>query len=366
MILKNLQLHNFRVYAQRSFLFKKKTTVFIGENAVGKTNILEAVMLLSRGKSFRASKDEEMILFGEDFARISGEIDDESLEIFLSRGVWQGKKVAKKRFLVNGVAKRRKDFVSRLKAILFEPEDIEIVIGSPGKRRDYLDSVLSQADSEYSRCLLSFEKGLRQRNRLLSLIAEGKAKLLQLEFWDRLLAKNGEIIFRKREAYLEFLNEFCRKESLEKYIEAMPELAVKLPGFKFEYDPSVISLERITKYRQAELASGKTLIGPHRDDFVIFQLTDKDKAKNLATYGSRGEQRTGVLVLKMAELEFLKQKTAEEPILLLDDIFSELDLDHQKIVLVLVDNHQSIITATDLDPVLKTIYQNKEVVKLTP
>ena len=352
MKLKDLQLHNFRSYQQKNFTFTKITTVFLGQNAIGKTNILEAVTLLATGKSFRAQKDEEMITFDEEFSRISGEVDGTSLEVVLSRGIWQGKKVAKKRFLVNGVGKRRQDFLSNLRVVLFEPQDIELIIGSPGKRRDYLNFVLSQVDLEYNRSLLSYQKGLRQRNKLLSLIAEKKATISQLEFWNRLLLKNGEIIRQKRDEYLGYLN---------KRYEAASE---EFPSFTFIYQPNVISPQRLITHQEAEIATGITLIGPHRDNFEVFQgVVNQPQGKNLTIYGSRGEQRMAILALKMGELEFITQATGERPLLLLDDIFSELDSHHQEVILTTLKKQQSLITATEL-PFSKDRLGEAEMIKL--
>ncbi|MGI5827707.1 MAG: DNA replication/repair protein RecF [Patescibacteria group bacterium] len=359
MQLKNLQLFNFRSHKQKNFTFTKEVTTFVGPNATGKTNILEAVTLLALGKSFRADKDEEMITFEEEFGRISGEVEDESLEVVLTHGTWQGKPVAKKRFVVNGVGKRRKDFMGRLKVVLFEPQDIQLVVGSPGHKRAYLDFVLSQIDWEYDRSLLSYQKGLRQRNKLLSAIAEGKAHENQLEFWNRLLIKNGEILRKKRDEYVTFLNTYC---SSAQFREIMDRNLEDIPYFTFIYDPSTISPERLLKYHQAEIASSRTLIGPHRDTFSIFQ--QNHKKRDLATYGSRGEQRMGVLALKMGELEFITQKTGKRPLLLLDDIFSELDKNHQKMVLNIITKQQTLIATTEVRFIEKPVQTTMELVTL--
>jgi DNA replication and repair protein RecF len=281
-----------------------------------------------------------MITFNEEFGRISGETEDESLEIVLTHGVWQGKKVAQKRFVVSGVGKRRKDFIGKLKVVLFEPQDIQLIVGSPGRKRNYMDFVLSQADWEYDRSLLSYQKGLRQRNKLLTAVAEKKANENQLEFWDRLLIKNGEVIRAKREEFLEYLNRYCKSEEFCKLIYGPSMLDI--PKFTFIYDPSVISPARLLKYRQAEIASGRTLVGPHRDNFTVHE----DK-RDLAMYGSRGEQRMGVLALKLGELEFISLKTQQRPLLLLDDIFSELDTKHQEMVLRIMGKQQTLVTTTE-------------------
>ncbi|NMC35427.1 DNA replication/repair protein RecF [Candidatus Beckwithbacteria bacterium] len=364
MRLQSLQLHNFRSYTQQSFAFSKNAAVLIGPNAIGKTNVVEAVTLLAIGKSFRAGRDEEMVHFGEDFGRVSADVDGQSLEIVLTRGQWQGKKVAKKRFLLSGVAKRRKDFIGRLKIVLFQPQDIDLVLGSPSRRRDYLDMVLSQIDSEYDRSLLSYQKGVRQRNKLLTAISEGRAKISQLEFWDRLLAKDGEIISQKRADYLDFLNRLAAQASFRHQLLGTNGNDDLLPEFSFAYKPNRISLQRLKNHQAAEVATGVTLVGPHRDDFTFMHQHDSEEPTALATYGSRGEQRMSVLALKLGELTFVKTKTQEEPVLLLDDIFSELDHPHQEIVLRIIGKQQTIMTTTDLKLFGKKMLADLQVIQL--
>ncbi len=417
MFLQELSLQNFRSYKKKSFDFSNKTTLIVGPNARGKTNILEAIYVLSRGKSFRAERTEEMIAYGEELARVEGSASEtlrsprDNLRVFdslrekthredgasgrsqtktsklygaprvsklgviLTTGQVQGKKTAKKLFKVNGVGRRWRDFVGNLKVVLFRPEDIEIILGSPSIRRDYLDSVLELVDNDYRRCNLAYKKGLRQRNRLLDKIREGEAQRTQLEFWNRLLVKNGEIISRKREELVEIFNfQFSIFNFLRK-------------NLTIEYDKSVISPARLEKYAQAELALGATLVGPQRDDIkfkirneklkIAIQNSKLENGKDLSLFGSRGEQRMAVLALKLAELEFVKQKSGEQPafgfghstrliqpcsmpdpsagrpVLLLDDIFSELDEEHRRLVLKIVGKQQTIITTTDKDLVAK-------------
>jgi len=238
--------------------------------------------------------------------------------------------------LVNGVGKRMVDFAGNLKAVLFRPEDMDLIIGSPSLRRRYLDFVLIQTDREYRRAVISYEKGVRQRNRLLEKIRDEAAYANasasqggmrnQLLFWDQLLIKNGNYISNKRAEYIEYIN---GKEK-------------NLGNYEAIYDDSQISTARLEQYLEAEIASGNTLIGPHRDDFKI-ELRERD----LAVFGSRGEQRLAVLWLKLCELSFIREKSGERPILLLDDIFSELDHKHRDLVFEIMDNQQTIVTSAD-------------------
>lgn len=318
MILK-LGLQNFRNYTQKEFEFGNKTLI-VGENGVGKTNILEAIYLLATGKSFRADRDSEIIKYDCQFAIVKSD----GLQITITD---------RKKFEVNGVSRRQMDFVGKLRSVLFAPQDMELVTGSPSHRRKYLDFVICQKDREYRRCLLSFEKGLRQRNKLLSMIREGLANRSQLYFWDKLLIKNGDYITLKRGEYLQSL----------------------VGDYTTFYDKSIITEERLKQYEVEEVAAATTLVGPHRDDFVI-NFSNKDISK----YGSRGEQRMAILWLKQGEIKFL----GDDPILLLDDIFSELDHKHRELVSNLVRSYPGQVIATTADEHLLSEMGEYQIIKL--
>ena len=346
MFLKRLKLQNFRNYTQKEFSFSDGVTLVVGPNTSGKTNLLEAIYLLASGKSFRATLEQEMITWDEQVARVKGRIIGEEridLEIILTRGEVEGERVARKKYQVNGVTRRAMDFVGLLRAVYFGPEDLGLVTDSPSLRRKYLDLVLSQTDREYARSSLSYEKGLRQRNKLLERIREEGASRSQLLFWDQLLIKEGSLISQKREEFIEFINA----------------VITKLPDFKLVYDKSIISPARLGEYAQEEIAAAATLVGPHRDDFE-FRL----KNRSLGAFGSRGEQRLAILWLKLGELEFISNKTKYRPVLLLDDIFSELDDGHRKLVLEVIPHQQTIITSADSSQVEKGPKKKMEVIEL--
>jgi len=316
MIITAVELINFRNYQKVRFEIDTKTMI-VGDNGVGKTNILEAIYMLASGKSFRADSDRELIRYGEQFASVQCTAGSLQLRIFID---------GKKRFEVNGVARRMTDFVGNLRAVKFGPEDMEIITGSPSGRRRYLDMVISQKDREYRRCVVSYEKGLRQRNKLLDFIRDGTAARQQLWFWDKLLIKDGNYLTETREKYLEYLD-------------------LNNQGFKTFYDKSIISEARLKQYENEEVAAGSTLVGPHRDDFAVL-FSDRDVSK----YGSRGQQRMAVLALKIWELKYLTND--QLPVLLLDDVFSELDHKHRDQVLKLAQKHvedggQVIMTTAD-------------------
>jgi len=349
MYLAALSLQNFRNYRKRSFGLAENTSLFVGGNAIGKTNILEAIYMLATGRSFRATREQQMILYGQELGRVVGEVGEDKLEIRLTVGEVQGERAARKRYLINGLAKRKMDFVGRLKCVLFRPEDIELALGSPLIRREYLDGVLEQVDREYRRSNLSYQKGLRQRNKLLERIREGEGERRQLLFWNRLLIKNGEIVSEKRRGFLERVNSELKEKGLE---------------LRLEYDRSVISEARLSQYAEAEVGAAKTLVGPHRDDFGFISQRQGKVEKDLGIYGSRGEQRMAVLAVKLAELEFVKEKTESKPVLLLDDIFSELDHEHRDEVLGLLEKQQTVVTTTD-EHLIPSKYKKKvEMVRL--
>jgi DNA replication and repair protein RecF len=362
MILDQLSLQQFRSYVKTTFTFSPKTTLIIGVNTAGKTNILEAIYFLATGKSFRADADREVIRWDAEIARIKAIGDETKLEILLTQGLVSGAKAPLKKYLVNGVARRMIDFVGNLRAVLFWPEHLELITDSPSIRRKYLDSVLIQVDREYRRNLMSYERGLRQRNRLLDLINEGKAHRHQLLFWNQLLIKSGSYITDARAAFIDFVNNYK---------------LTNLPMNQLTYDKSVISEARLDQYALEEVSAKATLVGPHRDDiqFVICDkrhVTNKTNTENvshvtscmsLSSYGSRGEQRLAVLWLKLAEVSFIEHTTGERPILLLDDIFSELDEKHREFVLGIIGKQQTIITTAEED-VLSMLKREKTNINL--
>ncbi len=328
-----LHLQNFRNFGKKELQFSPKINIIIAPNASGKTNILEALYLTSTGKSFKASKEIEMIKEGMDMARVVSQTTNINLEVLVSKSEFR------KRLRVNGVNKRLVDFAGNFKSVLFGPWDLDLVTHQPSLRRNFWDMVLSQVDREYRRCLLSYEKGVRMRNRLLFRIREEGISPTQLLFWNQLLIKNGDFLSKKREEFIGYANNYT-----------------PLDGQKFflEYDKSVICESRLEAYRNQEIASATTLVGPHRDDFKFIK-----NGKDLSTFGSRGEQRMGVLWLKLCELSYIESKTNQKATLLLDDIFSELDSEHRKLVMKNSSGLQVIITTSEPHYVPKFIEVEK-------
>ncbi|MGH7203945.1 MAG: DNA replication/repair protein RecF, partial [Candidatus Levyibacteriota bacterium] len=347
MILNHLSLQNFRNYSKSEFTFNDNITVIVGSNASGKTNLLESIVLLATGKSFKSEKEKQLIHFGKQAARVKGKItlmeetegtketeetkglDEEELEVTIAEAPTQ---FMQKRYLVNGVSKRRVDFAGRLQVVLFTPLDLEIVAVQPASRRNYLNDVLEPVDSDYRLALASYTKALRQRNALLEQVQKtGHRDQERFAYWDELLIANGQIITHKREALLAFIN------AAEK----------KLFPFTLLYDRSTVSGERLLQYKDAEIGAGVTLVGPHRDDVLIQTYHEGSKDfEDVKYFSSRGQQRLVTLELKQLQISYMQHQTQTLPVLLLDDIFSELDNSHIKHVLEMIYNNQTIITTT--------------------
>ncbi len=348
MFLKQLNLTNFRNYSHLNLDFDQKPTILIGNNAVGKSNILEAIYLLSTTKSLRVETEDELIKDQNEFAKIEGFIVDSpsagvetELLIIINRPTEQVN--FKKKVLINGIARKSVDFIGNLPAVIFHPSDINMVTGSPSLRRWHLDLGLAQIDPGYKRTLTQYEQFLTSRNRVLKRIRERLSRVDELIFWTEGLVKYGKIITDKRIDFFNFIN------SLEK----------PLGEFIFEYIPSEISAEKLAKTNGREVVAATTLIGPHRDDFEILL-----EGRNLAHYGSRGEQRTATLAFKLAQLEYMAKLLGKRPILLLDDVFSELDADHRAHVVEIVSKQQTIIATVELENIPQSFLDQARILKV--
>lgn len=339
MKLERVTLENFRSYVKQTFNLGDLTVV-IAPNGAGKTNLLEAIYLLATGESERAGETGEMIAWGKDVASVAGivELNEErqELSVVLTRGAYMGKVTPKRRYLVDGVARTKAKFTGKFPVTLFRPEDMRLIEGSPPRRRNFLDENLSMAHPEYGRALLVYEASLRRRNKLLDAIREGVARREQLSYWDQSIIKNGNIVTDYRREFLESLSAI--KTSFGEY--------------KLEYDASTVSSTRLAQYSEAEVAVGYTLVGPHKDDFRILSTKSeirnpKSGEKDLMMYGSRGEQRLGVLFLKLAAMEYVEAKLGVKSVVLLDDIFSELDQAHRSEVVAMMEGRQTIVTSAE-------------------
>lgn len=348
MQLTHLSLQNFRSYAKSSFTFSQDLTVIVGPNTAGKTNLLEAITLLAKGKTNRAEKDTQAVRFDSEIARVKGIVDVTDLEVVLTNGVVAGVAAPLRRFLVNGVPKRRVDFASHFSVVSFAPADLDIVIGSPSQRRAFLDDALEQVDRQYRIAHITYTKALRQRNALLDRAKEtGQRFEQQFAYWDELLITHGQYISQSRETLIDYINDAAKD----------------VFSLRLTYDHSKISKERLLQYKTAEAGSGVTLVGPHRDDMLIDMSVAKEW-RNVKAFGSRGQQRLAILQLKMLQLAFMEEKNAQRPLLLLDDIFSELDSGHIALVQSLLDKQQTIMTTTHKEFLDKKILNVAGVVEL--
>lgn len=349
MYVSGIVVQHFRCHTQKMVPLSKNLTVILGNNASGKTSLLEALFLCATGDSFRAKKIAEMVSFSQELGRVKTQVvatDDEKteIEVMLTRGVVQGKRSPHRVFSLNGVRKQKRSIRGQLSAVVFRPEDMRLIEGSPSRRRSYLDMPLSMLFEDYERALKKYENILRRRNKLLLAVREREQPPTVLHYWNQALLHEGDIIQRHRANMVSFL-------------EGVP---FSLP-FLLEYQPSLLTQHRLEEYAYKERAAGYTLIGPHKDDFSVM-LTMKSEARDVASYGSRGQQRLAVLWLKIAELLYVEQQTGVKPVLLLDDILSELDAESQKIVLTLLSHHQVVMTTTDPESVeLLQLYLEEEV-----
>ncbi len=336
MQLDSLHLTDFRLHSRKHLDFSTPTTILVGDNASGKTAVLEAIYLLSSGSSFRAKLTSELISFSSEFARVAANItnsdsEQTQLQILFTRGELQGKKVSSRTFFVNDVKRQRRRLTSFLSSVLFRPEDMRLVEGSPARRRGFLDAVLSQVSQEYERAVRAYEQALRRRNKLLVQVRAGEQPRTSLNYWTQTLLKHGEVI---QEARRQFFSHTA-SVSFPLHLQAV-------------YAPSIVSIARQTEYADREIAAGHTLIGPHKDDFRV-ELELELEQRDIAVYGSRGQQRLAVLWLKLCERSYLQSKLDAMPLLLLDDIWSELDDNSRALVEQILPEQQAIITTTHLE-----------------
>jgi DNA replication and repair protein RecF len=337
MIVKSLELKDFRNYNHLNMLFSNGTNILFGENAQGKTNILEAIYLCGTTKSHRGSKDREMISFKEEEAHIRVTLEKNKISHKIDLHI---KKNKTKGVAIDGLPiKRQGDLFGMLNLVFFSPEDLYIIKNGPGERRRFLDLELCQLDKVYLYHLTNYNKTLAQRNNLLKQISFNKNLLDTLYIWDTKLLEYGQKLIETRNEFISRMNDLVN--SIHK----------KLTGGKEDlqllYEPNVQKSDfegKLKKSVERDLALKLTNVGPHRDDFC-FLLGSVDIRK----YGSQGQQRTAALSLKLAEIELVRSLIKESPILLLDDVLSELDRQRQTHLLNNIGDIQTIITCTGLE-----------------
>ena len=345
-MLKSIKLQNFRSYKIQEFSFSAKTNFIIGPNASGKTNILEAILCLNTGKSYRGS-DENLIRLNEDWARVDGEYFNNQLRsLILTKSV---NKTTKKQLLNNNDNKKTLNFPT----IIFDPNQLFLLYGSPELRRSFLDNILEGIDPTYKKISQDYFRVLKQRNSLLKQTNTNKDVLFP---WNIKISQLAESIVQRRVELVNSLNELITSNyqdlSSDKKHVRVEYLSIKT--IKSNY--SSILLKLLEQNLAKELIIGHTLFGPHKDDFEVYLNNQKS-----SVVGSRGENRSLVLALKKCELDLMKTKLNENPIVLLDDVFSELDKARRSQLINLFKDQQTIYTTTSID---KTELSNTNIIQL--
>lgn len=337
MIIKSLELENYRNYENLFIEFDEKTTILTGENAQGKTNIIEAIYLSSTTKSHKGMKDAEIINFNSEEAHVRSIInkkdEDVRIDIHLRKGKSKGIAVNLEKL------KKTSELLGILNVVLFSPEDLNIIKGGPVFRRSFLDMQICRLDSSYVFNLSNYNKIIEQRNKLLKDISVNSALKETLFIWDSQLQSYGSNIVKTRDSFIDEINLI------------IGDIHNKLTGGKEEieiiYEPNVeadIIEQTLRDNYEKDIRSKMTSVGPHRDDFII-----KVNGIDVRKYGSQGQQRTAALSMKLAEIEIIEKNTKEKPILLLDDVLSELDSKRRNMLLESIYDIQTIITCTGLD-----------------
>lgn len=345
MIIESIELDNFRNYESLKLKFDSGTNIFHGDNAQGKTNILEAIYLCGTTKSHKGSKDKEIIRFKQEESHIRMRIlkDDSSYKIDMHL-----KKNRAKGIAINGIPiKRASELLGLGNFVFFSPEDLNIIKNGPGERRRFIDLELCQLNKIYLYNLSNYNKIVNQRNKLLKDIYFHPEYREMLDVWDEQMVAYGKKIIDDRAAFVESLNGIAGG------------IHKKLSGNKedlfISYDKSVKAdqfEELLKRNREKDIKFKMTLLGPHRDD-LSFLIKDVDIRK----YGSQGQQRTAALSLKLAEIEFVKREIRDKPVLLLDDVLSELDSNRQHYLLDSIHDIQTLITCTGLDDFIQNQFK---------
>ncbi len=344
MIVEGLKLINFRNYERLQLKFHPKLNIFIGENAQGKTNVLESIYLAAMGKSFRTNRDNELTKISTKGSYVKVKVkkinDNIDIEIILKEG-------ARKTIRVNKLPlKRYADLLGYLNVVLFSPEDLKIIKEGPGERRKFMDDELSQMLPKYHHILGQYNKVIQQRNRILK---DFRGKKYDLDIWDEQLVNHGVNLMIYRRNFIKRLGILARlmhrkiTEGLEN-LEIIYDSNINLDDRDEFNDIKKNFLRQLRELEEQEKRRGLTLSGPHRDDLIF-----KINGLNVKDYGSQGQQRTAALSLKLSELELIKGEVGEYPILLLDDVMSELDSKRQEYLLKNLRKIQTFITTTSED-----------------
>ncbi len=352
MRVKSVALNNFRNYSYLYTEFDKGTNILYGDNAQGKTNLLESIYLSGTCRSHRGSKDEEMIQFGEEEAHIRVVVRKHGLDHQIDMHI---KRKKAKGIAINQIPiHRASELFGLLNFVMFSPEDLQIIKRGPKERRRFLDAELCQLDKSYLHDISNYNKILEHRNKLLKDIPFHPELRDTLAVWDMQLAEYGERIISARNKFLIQLNQMIN--GIHK------ELSGGKEDLYVKYEPDVSEgymEEKLIRNQERDLKFGMTSVGPHRDD-LCFLIHNIDIRK----FGSQGQQRSCALSLKLSEIELVKHATNEIPVLILDDVLSELDGSRQNFLLDSIHGVQTIITCTGLDGFVKNRFEINKIFKV--
>lgn len=337
MNIRSIELKNFRNYENLEIFFDEGTNILFGDNAQGKTNILEAAYMSGTTKSHKGSRDKEMIRFGEEEAHLKTVVARGGREYQIDMHL---KKNRAKGIAIDKIPiKKASELFGILNIVFFSPEDLNIIKNGPAERRRFLDSELCQLDRIYLADLTNYNKILAQRNKLLKDMIYRPGLSDTLPVWDMQLIETGKKIIRRRKQFVDELREI------------VSDIHYRISGGKEElflkYDPNIDDIffeDELSRAKEKDKKLCQTSVGPHRDD-LLFSIGDVDIRK----YGSQGQQRTSALSLKLSEIELVRKSISDTPVLLLDDVLSELDSSRQNYLLNNISDTQTIITCTGLD-----------------
>ena len=353
MIVTKIELSNFRNYDSLSLELDDKTNILYGKNAQGKTNVLEAIYLCSTTKSHRSSKDAELIKFENNEGHIKLFINKKCREYRIDIHLRKNKS---KGIAINGIPiKKASELFGIFNVIFFSPEDLDIIKNGPAERRRFVDMELCQLDKIYVYNLINYNKVLGQRNQLLKDIYMKPELEDTLDVWDMQLAEYGSKVIKRREQFIKDINKII-KPIHRKLTENSEEIEVVYKKCCNEDE----LYNKIIENRKKDIKLKSTSVGPHRDDILFF-----NKDINIRTYGSQGQKRTVALSLKLAEIELVKSLINDTPVLLLDDVLSELDSDRQNHLLKSLDEIQTVITCTGLDEFIENRFSINKVFQVT-
>lgn len=337
MKIKQLKLKNYRNYDLLELDFDPSTNILYGDNAQGKTNILESIYMCGTTKSHRGTKDRDMIRFGQEEAHIEAVIDKKGVPFEIDIHL---KNNSPKGVAINKMPIRRAiELFGIVNIVFFSPEDLNIIKNGPSERRKFIDLELSQLDKVYLSDLTNYNRIVNQRNKLLKDVYDRKDLMETLDIWDLQLVNYGKKIIDRRNKFIVELNEIVGK--------VHEQLTGGKEHLQIYYEPSVSSMDfetNLIKNREKDIKMKSTSVGPHRDD-ICFMADGLDIRK----FGSQGQQRTAALSLKLSEIEIVKKVINDTPILLLDDVLSELDKHRQNYLLDSISDIQTLITCTGLD-----------------